>query len=54
MANVTSRKEYSKEFGRNIYIISVNGKRIGFEFTKVDAMMKIKLIKNRMKDGVWI
>ena len=36
-------------FGRTAYVISVNGKKMFFEFTKADAIKKVNQIKKKTK-----
>ena len=49
MVRVTIRKEFNKNFGKNIYVISVNGNKEFFEFTKVKAEKKAKSIAKKLQ-----
>jgi len=43
-------KEYNKNFGKYVYVIVVNGQKEFFEFTKADAVKKVRKIIKMEKE----
>jgi len=44
---ITIKKEFNRNFGKTLYVISVNGKKAFFEFTKAEAIKKANKLRKR-------